>query len=260
LAFGFLFVTVEYGLEYEGLRRTSAGDASGVLGLVPVLSAAFAGRWAGECVRPHQWIGLLIAAGGSVWLVTAGRSLGLSDVFGDALLLIAAAAQAFANVMVKRSKGDGVDPLLQLAYAFLFGGLCLTPFAAAAWIGNQAHSPLSASTMLGALAYLTLLSTMIAYVLFFYGLRRSGLVAGSLPLYLLGPFTVVIAGVVLGESVTPARIAACLCVTAGVAFAGLGKSFARGEQRGNEKEADRFKPRDSARSRDLPGSACTSHL
>jgi probable blue pigment (indigoidine) exporter len=214
--FGFVLVTLGYGVEFLGLQRTSSGDASVLISLVPVFTIILGRVLLRERIAWAAWIGIGAAAVGSCWLAYAGRALRLSDPLGDGLLLVAAALNAYANMLGARDSGR-MDPLTHVTYGFATGSAMLAPVALYEW---HRLGSLASVTPRGMFAYLVVLSTAVAYVCFFYGLRRVGVSAGSTMLYLMGPITVVLAAVFLHETLTVQRLSACLVVTTGAALAG----------------------------------------
>lgn len=211
--FGFALVTLSYSLEFTGIRRTSSGDASTLFSLSPVFAVALGWLILGERMRRIAYVGIAIAAVGA-WTVTrSGMPLGLSDPVGDLLLLVAVAVAAWANLLGKQDSAR-MDPLAHATCGFATGSFMLAPFALYEWhrIGDAA---LVTRGGVGALVYLVVLATAVAYVAFFYGLRVVGLSAGSVLLYLMAPITILLAGLILHESITWPRLVGCLVVTAG---------------------------------------------
>jgi drug/metabolite transporter (DMT)-like permease len=203
-AFGFVLVTLGFGFENAGLARTSAGNASVLVSLVPAFTILLASVALKERLAGIQWFGVLCASAGSILLAGAGRSVGLSNALGDGLVLIAVVLNAAANLIGKQT-GDQIDPMLNLAYGFAIGSLLLMPAIAYEWQRGLTIRTATWQVWWG-LVYLIVPSTAVAFSCFFYAASRMRLAEASLPLYFMSIITLVLSALFFGEPLTLGRL------------------------------------------------------
>lgn len=115
-----------------------------------------------EKFRPAQVAGILLGFAGVV-IVCFSRLHGTADWMGAAAVLAAAVTQAYMAVFSKK-RLEKKPPLTMLAWANLFGGLMLVPFA----LLLEPH-PIRRMDPMGlvAILYLSWFGTVIAFVLVF---------------------------------------------------------------------------------------------
>jgi drug/metabolite transporter, DME family len=167
------------------------------LGSAPALTGAL--EWAVTGHRPpRRWAvaTALACAGVAVLVLAGGADAGVSPV-GVGLAVVAGGAYATYTLAAKRMLGDGHPPERVMAAAFGLGALGLLPVLAADHPG-----PLFSAGGLALAAFLGIVPTALAYVLFARGLRRLS-AAETSTLTLAEPLTAGMLGaVVLGERLT----------------------------------------------------------
>jgi drug/metabolite transporter, DME family len=167
------------------------------LGSAPALTGAL--EWAVTGRRPpRRWaVATALACAGVALLVLAGGAdAGVSPV-GIGLAVVAGGAYATYTLAAKRMLGDGHPPERVMAAAFGLGALGLLPLLAA-----DHPAPLFSAGGLALAAFLGIVPTALAYVLFARGLRRLS-AAETSTLTLAEPLTAGMLGaVVLGERLT----------------------------------------------------------
>lgn len=213
---GVVLVTLGYSFEFAGIRLTSAGNSSVLMGLIPACTILLGRFLLRERITLLQWSGVAVASIGTVLLVGAGKQLGLSNPRGDLLVFAAMFLNAVANMLGRRS-ATRVDPLLHLAYAFALGALILVPFTLHDWRAVGLHAMRADGWW--SLFYLVVPSTIIAYPCFFYGLSKTSLSSGSLPVYAVAPLTLLLSAFLLHEPLTLRRILATGIVVFGLLLA-----------------------------------------
>ncbi len=214
LTYGFLGVTLCFAFENVALKLTSSGNASVIIGLIPVGTLIAARHFLGEKMTTRQWIGATIATGGSLWLVLAGQALSLSNPRGDSLMVLAMLSSVVAGLVGKKTSGR-LDPILNVGYSFAVGAIMLIPLALGEWFWHPYQIHLSAQAWL-ALLYLALFASGIGYTAYFYALSKTTLSAATLPSYLVPVVTLLLASWLHNEPLTLSRGLAALVVILGL--------------------------------------------
>ncbi len=200
------------------LRSISSAHSIVFVGLLPLATALFGVLRGGERPKPAFW---LFSGIGSV--LVAGFALmggGQASLSGDLLMLAAILACGLGYAegarLSRRLGGWQV-----ISWALI---LSLPAMAVLAILTRPDDwSAVSADAWAG-LAYVTVFSMLVGFVFWYRGLARGG-IASVGQLQLLQPFFgLVLAGLVLGEAISPAMLVATLGVVACVALA---RRFAR---------------------------------
>jgi drug/metabolite transporter (DMT)-like permease len=178
---------------------------------VPLWGALFAAVWLGEGMTPRRAAGLLLGVVGVGVLVgwspitmTAGTILSIGAI------LVATCSYALAGVYAKRRLA-GV-PASTLALGQQVGALAWLA-APALWRLPHAHATRPAALALLALA---VLSTALAYVLYFHLVAAVGPTKTSTVTYLLPLFGMVWGAIFLGEPLTAGMVAGLVIVIGSV--------------------------------------------
>lgn len=199
LNFGLFFT-----LLFLAAYRLPGGVASTLGAVQPLLSALFA--WLLMRERPRR-LAMLVALAGAigVGMVVLGPSarldgLGLLAGFGSTTCM------ALASVLI-RYWGRPVALPIFTAWQLTAGGLLLVPLTL---IIEGPVPSLSGNNLLGG-AYLTVVGTAVAYMLWFRGVERLGTTASFL--LLLSPVMALALGaLVLHQSLSPVQMAGVLLV------------------------------------------------
>ena len=212
LALGLTGVAAYQAFFLIGLVRTPASDGAILVpGLIPVFTTLLAWRVFRERPSRRVWLGFAIAVVGLVVVVDPAGAVSSSRLGGD-LILVGASVCWAAYTILGRSATTRFDPLLATTYASAAGTLMLAPFSVTGW-GTLVHA--GAATWLAVL-YLAPLGTVLAFVLYYDGVRSLGAARASAFTLLVPVFGVSSAILVLGE---PLR--AGLAVGGLIALAGL---------------------------------------
>jgi probable blue pigment (indigoidine) exporter len=206
---GTLSMGAFFALVYVAAQLLPSSVASTVMATSPVVMMLVA--WALLSQRPRvlalAGAGLGVA-GVAAMLLTGG---GAVDPRGVVASVTAMLMSSVGFVLATRW-ADGVDVVSSTAWQLVAGGLVLVPFAV---VVEGAPPVLDGRAILG-FAYVSLVATAVAYLVWFTGLRR--LPAGTVGLVgLLNPVTGVLLGLVLaGETLVPLQVAGILLVLLGV--------------------------------------------
>lgn len=124
----------------------------------------------GDRVNPKAWIGMLIGFAGAVWLVgpeALERGLDGASVKGFLILQMSCFGWSLGSILQKRRR-DGTHPVLvgavqQFAVGLVAAGVCL---AGGVETGNWT------GRVMGAVVYLALFGSIVAYSAYLYALQH----------------------------------------------------------------------------------------
>lgn len=194
----------------EALKTIDASTASILNALCPFFASIVAAAWIRDPLTPAKLVGIALCLGGTAvlvgWtprpmthaeLVAAGLSVGAAAVYGFTIV--------FTKVHLK-----GASPLGTSVGTLLFAAVAMLPFVTLP--ANLAAVPPLAW---GAIAGLALLSTTLAYLLYYRLIADVGPVK-AITVTLLVPIFGMLWGIVfLGEPLTAGRVAGCGIILVG---------------------------------------------
>ncbi len=195
---GFLGIFANQILFLTGLKRTSAAHSAILVALLPVFVLLLSALERFEPVSLSKVAGILVAfAGVSVIALERGVDFNGSYTRGDLLTLAGVLAFSAYTVFGKPALRD-LGPLRLTGLAFLTGGtgIVLVAFKAAARQDWKAVS----STAVWCLAGVVVLSTIVAYILYYFALSRIDPSKVGAMMYLQPVVAAVIAYFIAGES------------------------------------------------------------
>ena len=173
-----LLFGLNYVLNYVAETRLDSGLVSVLFGTLPFFSFAFARAMIGERTSAQNWLGAVVAFAG-VALISVGGAVRGAPIFALASIAAAAVA-AYANVYAKKHSHHA--PLVTLPPSMLISGSVLTVlgliFERTNW--SVAFSP----TSIGALLYLAILGSGVAFFLMLWLLQR-------IPVWMVGISTLI---------------------------------------------------------------------
>lgn len=220
LGYGLAQGVGQFGLLFLGLRLGMTASMASVVMQIQVFFTLAAAPWLKERVRPAQWLGLAVAMAGLLLIATShGEGPGQMTLIGFILTTGASAMWAASNMIARRASQSYVyEPFPFIVWS---GGVAIAPFfALALWLDGTATvaDQLRALNLasLGAVLYLALLATLLAYSLWTRLLQRhpAGEVA---PFALMVPVVGLWAGVVLlGEQPSAVQWLGTAVVLAGL--------------------------------------------
>jgi drug/metabolite transporter (DMT)-like permease len=215
---GFLSITVNYALVFWGEQYISSGLAALLSATVPLFGLPLAHRYLTS--EPLTWpkVGGVLLGLVGIGVVFSGE-LGVGGplaLWASAGIILAALATAQAGVLVK-ARGTHIEPSV-MAGVQMAGGCVPLLLGGVALEGNPAHfhwTPLA----LTALAYLTVLGSVIAFLMYYWLIRHTA-VSGVLMIPLVTPLVAVLIGVLLaGETIGWHTVVGGGAILGGVALA-----------------------------------------
>ncbi len=207
---GLINNVIPFSLIFWGQKEIGVGLAS-VLNAATPLSAAIVAHLltTDEKLRSNRLAGVLLGIIGVVILVgPSGLAMSVGPLLGAAAVLVATMSYGFAGVWGKRFRG--VPALTSACCQLSCSTLIMTPLVLA--IDQPWLRPWPGAQTILAILAMAILSTALAYVIFFTILRRAG-AANVMLVALLVPFTATALGIVfLGEAVHATDVAGAALV------------------------------------------------
>lgn len=172
-----LFAGLLFALEFlfvaEGLRYTSAAHMVVLLYTAPIFAAlGLHLMLPSERLRRLQWLGIGLAFGGIVIAFGAGalqQRISTEVLLGDGLGLLAGLFWGLTTVVVRCTRLSGAPAAKTLLYQLVCAALLLIPLA---WLGGQADSVRFTPLVWGSLLYQGVLVSFVAFLTWFWLLRR----------------------------------------------------------------------------------------
>lgn len=197
LALGAINAAIPFTLIAFAEIYVTASLAAVLIAATPLFTALVSAVWLGERITAQKVVGLLMGVVGVAVIVGLGPvPLKRVVVFSMAALLLAAFFYSVGAVYVKKTF-EGTPPLtLATGQQLAAGAILLLPTVA-----TLPDEPPSGATIL-AVASLALLSTALAYILYFFLIASAGPTKTLLVTFLAPAFGVIWGVLFLGEDVT----------------------------------------------------------
>ncbi len=229
ICMGALNNVIPFSLIVWGQTQIASGLAAILNATTPIFTVLVAGSLlADERLTPTKVLGVAFGFVGTVLMIGTDAFAGLgSDVLAQLAVLGAAIAYAFAGVYGRRFKRMGVNPIVTAAGQVTASTILLAP--AALIVDVPWTLALPGAETWGSIISLAVLSTALAYVLYFRILAASG--ATNL---LLVTFLVPVSAILLGSLILGERLELVHFVGMGLIGLGLGaidgRLFGRAER------------------------------
>jgi drug/metabolite transporter (DMT)-like permease len=200
-----------------GVRHTTASHAALVHASTPlftgVIAAVLERRWPGG----WWWVGVVIALIGEALLIGLGRGFDEPGVtvYGDLVVFAACVAVAFGYV----AGGSLTQTLGSMAVTFwglVIAAILVLPGVLLVPSSGLAEAPLAS---LGGLAFLVVISSVVGYIAWNWALAHGGIGRTGVLQFAQPVLSVVLAVLLLGESLTWSVLFSAAVILAGVAIA-----------------------------------------
>jgi drug/metabolite transporter (DMT)-like permease len=215
---GALNNVVPFGLIFWAQQHVTGGLAAILNATTPLWSVLLAHLVArDEAIRPNRLAGVLLGVAGVAVVVGPAAALaGLGDgasVTAQVVVLLAAASYACAGLYGRRFRS--LPPATAAAGQLTASALMVLP--AACLLEQPWTLPMPGAAAGGAVVALALLSTALAYVVYFRLLRSAGATNLLLVTLLIPPSALLLGAALLGEPVEPRQLAGMALIGAGLA-------------------------------------------
>lgn len=210
LLYGLLYFGIGFGLIHWALVTASPGMTQIILAVVPLMALVSAVL---HGIEPLRWQGVVGAV-----LAVVGVAVVFGDRIGTALPFVAVAAilggaASIAEATVTAKRFPGSHPVAGNAIGMAAGAALLVVVSLVA--GERWSLPVAADTWLS-LAYVTVIGSVVVFVLFLYVVARWTATAASYMWPLLPLVAVPFSAVVNDERLTPLVIVGGALVVLGV--------------------------------------------
>lgn len=201
---------------FSGLSIAPAGRSSVIVAMNPALVALFSALLFRERLTVWRVLGAALALFGVAWAISAGRPGNLlrgAMGWGDLYLLGAVLCWATYSLAGKPVMKE-LSPRVATTYACLIGTVALA--VPAALEGDLRRVSSFSLPIWLSFFYLGVLGTVLAFILYYDGIRRVGPSRATVFLNLVPVFAMVLSVPILGERLTPALLVGAAMVIAGV--------------------------------------------
>jgi drug/metabolite transporter (DMT)-like permease len=205
-------------LQYVGLQHTTAINVSVLNSLGPVFIVATVAMMFGETLRPIQFAGIAISLSGVLFIVTRGEPALLAELtfnYGDLVILFNMAVWGVYSACLR------LRPVIHwTSFMFVFaliGALGTLPFAGYEYVQGFHFRPTLATVL--SVAYVSVFPSLVAYMSWNRGVELIGPNRASALLHLIPLYSVLLAGVFLGERLAGFHVLGFALILAGVALA-----------------------------------------
>jgi drug/metabolite transporter (DMT)-like permease len=199
---GLTGVTFLYVLQYIGIAMTNASTSSLLTDMDVLFIALFSILFLREPMTRLRVIGILFSFVGVIVVVLANldfSSVSVSEqfLFGSLLVISSSLCWGVFSIVGKRLM-QTYSEITITTYAFLIGTVCYLPL-----VGGSLVSSLQKTTLPGwaAILYLAIVSTIIAYLAWYYALKRVDASQAAVYLSFI-PLTTIVIAILLGERMT----------------------------------------------------------
>jgi len=212
MALGVLNQAGYQGITWVGMQTISAGLATIIVSLNPIVIAILAAPILGEPLGWRRWLGLLLGFGGVVLVLRNRVVVSGEDPTGIALVFLALASMVAGTVIFKRwsprASLAAVIGIQQLGagLVLLISGLLSEELGAVQW----------GPTLLGTMLYTVFVVSIGSFALWFYLLRSGSVTAASSLHFLMPPLGLVFGWLLLGETAKPLDLVGVVPIAVGI--------------------------------------------
>ncbi|SDO49393.1 DMT family transporter [Desulforhopalus singaporensis] len=204
---------------FKGLHYISAGRASLFIASTPLVITLLGAALLLEKLTFAKGCGVITSLMGAVIVISNGHPAELfSGIFGPGeFALIGCVISWSAYSLIGRSVLKSMTPLSSVCYSSIIGTLLLLPPAIHTDLFSRVGS-LTPRDWLN-LSYLGILGTAVGFSLYYRGIEKIGATRASVFINLVPVFALLLAWVILDESIKPAVLVGGLLVLCGVTIA-----------------------------------------
>jgi drug/metabolite transporter (DMT)-like permease len=203
---------VYLGLGYLGLREISSDLSALIVSANPVVTAVLAVMLLGERMTWGKSLGLLLGIGGVAYIVGSRLAIGADHLHGILLTIAALLSLVGGTILFKRFApkdglwvGNGIQSLA--------AGIASLPFALSF---ESVGDVVPTWRLFAAFAYLVLIVSVFAYLLWFQILTVSGATAASSYHFLMPPLGMLFGWLLLGERMAVSDLLGIVPVVLGI--------------------------------------------
>lgn len=234
IAIGVFMVSINITFFFEGIKRTTAINASTLSLAIPILAVLLGWWFLKEKVRLVNLFGIILGLIGAAVIIglpeMINGEIAPSVILGNIFIVLASISWVVGAIISKKILNK-YSSLTVTAVIFLVGTISFFVPASLEYIQNPAW--INQVTILGilGLAYMTLLSSISAYFLFEWGLSKTSVIVADLFQY-IEPFAATTLSIaVLSETISTTFLIGASLVAIGVFLGTLAKEAHRKHHR-----------------------------
>jgi len=226
IAVGILIVTLNIAFFLEGMRRTTAINASVLSLTTPILSVWFGWWFLKEKIFFVNILGVILGLLGALIIIGLPQLLtgnySPQETLGNVLIVLASISWVVGGIIAKPILNK-YPTMIVTAIVFMVGTLTFFIPASSEYIQNPAW--VNHLTILGilGLAYMTLLSSISAYFLYEWGLSKTSFYKSNLFQYIEPFIAGTLAVSILGEKISSTFLVGSLLIAASAILGTLAK-------------------------------------
>ncbi len=217
---GFIGMGICGGVVYLALLRTTATNATLIYTTSPVMILLLEAVVSGRAIGVREAVGSLIAFMGVAAIVLRGDLGALASLSfnaGDLLLVVGTLGWAVYSILYRDPRLSGLSTPALLGVVAAAGSITLLPFAIWEFLSGELM-PVT-TTAWTAIGGIVLLASLLAFSGFQFGLRVFGPSVAGIFMYLLPPYGVGLAVLLLGEPFEAYHAAGIALVMGGIVLA-----------------------------------------
>jgi drug/metabolite transporter (DMT)-like permease len=201
------------------LERIPAGKTALIVSLSPILTALIVAFILREKLGTKRWLGIMMALVGVSIIVTKGQLLNgwqaIMHAFelGEGFMLLAVCSWV-AYTITSRFALKGLSAIAATTYATFFGVIFLS--IGALFEIPQLTQAMFSATNIGAILYLGVLGTAVAFIWYSEGVKTIGAARTVVFTNLVPVFGVVFGALILSEPILPSMLLGGVIVITGV--------------------------------------------
>jgi len=201
-----------------GMKETTASNTSWILATAPIFIAVLSWIWLKEPFTGKQWLGLIIACAGVLFLMSKGDlgNIGWIKSRGDIIVLGSCITWAVYTVGA-RDVTKKINALVATFWSCVIAGLVFVPYTLVT-SGINRFTHLQTNTYIS-LVFLGVFCLALAFWLWSEGLARQTAAEVGVYLYFEPLITVIAAWILIGEVITVWLIVGAVLITIGVYIA-----------------------------------------
>jgi drug/metabolite transporter (DMT)-like permease len=216
LVLGAIGIGTHNGLAYLGLNFTTATNGVILNSFIPIMIVTLSWVFLREPLTPLQTLGVAVSFGGVLAILTEGSFAKLAAFrlnIGDILVILSMAMWSIYTIGL-RWRPAGLHVMSFLLVVAIIGNACVLPL----WLGEMAlgYYVHWSWTNLAALLSVALFSSVLAYLFWNRGVAEVGANVAGLFVHLMPVFGVLLAWLLLGESLAPYHVAGIAFILVGI--------------------------------------------
>ncbi|MCL4366607.1 EamA family transporter [Patescibacteria group bacterium] len=224
---GVLMVTLNIALFFLGLIKTEPVDASILTMIIPMVSVLLGWWFLKEKVYLINLIGIAAGFIGAFFIIgfpvmIADSPTTVQRMLGNVLIVLASIAWVIGAVISKKLLRK-YSTLTMTATMFFVGMLTFAVPAALEYIQNPGWPTQVTHLGILGLLYITILSSVVAYFFFEWGLLKTGVIKADLFQYIEPIVATLITVLVLGQGLRSSFMIGAVLIAGGVYWSTLGK-------------------------------------